>query len=128
MDLVYEKSSEKSLEKALESLEKNLKDNNFGVLWKLNFKDKLEEKGLEFKDDFVVLEVCNPKQAKDVLEINIHIGYILPCKMVVRSENNKTYIGMTRPEKLIGLFDIPKLDSVAKEVEKSLKNAIELSI
>lgn len=128
MDLVYEKSSEKSLEKALESLEKNLKDNNFGVLWKLNFKDKLEEKGLEFKDDFVVLEVCNPKQAKDVLETNIHIGYILPCKMVVRSENNKTYIGMTRPEKLIGLFDIPKLDSVAKEVEKSLKNAIELSI
>jgi uncharacterized protein (DUF302 family) len=128
MNIVYEKSTDKNLNDAIKSLENNLKENGFGVLWQLNFKDKLHEKGLEFKDDFVVLEVCNPKQAKEVLEKNIHIGYVLPCKMVVRSENDKIYIGMTNPEVLIGLFESPELKEVAKKVVESLKNSIEASI
>ena len=128
MNTVYEKSTGKNLNDAIKSLESNLKENGFGVLWQLNFKDKLREKGLEFKDDFVVLEVCNPKQAKEVLDQNIHIGYVLPCKMVVRTENDKTYIGMTRPEVLIGLFESPELKEAAKKVEETLRNSIEASI
>ena len=128
MGLVYEKSTNKSLTEAISSLESNLKESGFGILWQLNFKDKLQEKGLEFKDDFVVLEVCNPKQAKEVLEENIHIGYVLPCKMVVRREGDKTYIGMTSPEVLIGLFEGSDLTEVAKKVEESLKNSIEASL
>ena len=128
MGLVYEKSTNKSLTEAISSLETNLKESGFGILWQLNFKDKLQEKGLEFKDDFVILEVCNPKQAKEVLENNIHIGYVLPCKMVVRREGDKTYIGMTSPEVLIGLFEGSDLKEVAKKVEESLKNSIEASL
>jgi len=128
MDIIYEKSTDKNLNAAIESLENNLKENGFGILWQLNFKEKLKEKGLEFKDDFVVLEVCNPKQAKEVMEKNIHIGYVLPCKMVVRRENNKTYIGMTSPEMLIGLFENTELEKVAKKVENALRNSIESSI
>ncbi len=128
MDIIYEKSTDKHLNDALNALESNLKENDFGVLWKLNFKEKLEEKGLTFKNDFVVLEVCNPKQAKEVLEKNIHIGYVFPCKMVVRCENDKTYIGMLRPETLIGLFESPELKEVAKKVEASLKKSIDASI
>lgn len=128
MNIVYEKSTTKNLNDSIKDLEDNLKKQGFGILWQLNFKEKLEEKGLEFKDDFVILEVCNPKQAKEVLEENIHIGYVLPCKMVVRSENNKTYIGMTSPEILIGLFENPELKEIAKKVEESLRNSIEASI
>lgn len=128
MKVFYEKETGKSLQAAIHSLTENLKSGGFGVLWQLNFKDKLAEKGLEFKDDFVVLEVCNPKQAKEVLEHNIHIGYVLPCKMVVRKQGGNTYIGMTSPETLIALFDSPELLKVAQEVEKTLKNAIEASV
>ena len=128
MGVVYEKSTNKSLTEAISSLESNLKESGFGILWQLNFKDKLQEKGLEFKDDFVILEVCNPKQAKEVLEENIQIGYVLPCKMVVRREGDKTYIGMTSPEVLIGLFEGSDLKEVAKKVEESLKNSIEASL
>lgn len=128
MNIVYEMETNKNLEEAIQSLETNLKENNFGVLWQLNFKDKLEEKGLAFDEDFVVLEVCNPKQAKEVLEINSHIGYVLPCKMVVRTEKGQTYIGMTNPEVLIGLFDEPILDQIAETVGDALKKAIQASI
>lgn len=128
MDIVYEKKTDKSLEEAIQSLEEHLKENSFGILWQLNFKDKLAEKGLELKDDFVVLEVCNPKQAKEVLERNIHVGYVLPCKMVVRTEGSQTYMGMTSSEKLIGLFDESELTEIAKSVEMVLKKAITSSI
>lgn len=128
MNIVYEMETNKNLEEAIKSLEINLKENNFGVLWQLNFKEKLEEKGLDFDEDFVVLEVCNPKQAKEVLEINSHVGYVLPCKMVVRTEKGQTYIGMTNPEALIGLFDEPALDKIAETVGEALKKSIQASI
>lgn len=128
MNIVYEKRTEKNLNEALNSLKENLQKNEFGVLWELNFKDRLEENGLSLKDDFIVLEVCNPKQAKEVLEKNIHIGYVLPCKMVVRNEGDNVYIGMTRPKGLIDLFEDDDLKSVAQKVEDTLQKAIEESL
>ncbi|NLB19799.1 MAG: DUF302 domain-containing protein [Clostridium sp.] len=127
MNLIYEKQTNQSVSEAIKKLESTLKEKGFGILWQLNFKDKLEEKGLEFKEDFVVLEVCNPKLAKDVLDNNIHVGYILPCKMVVRSEGENTYVGMASPQVLIGLVS-SELKELAKEVETTIKNAIEASI
>lgn len=127
MNLIYEKQTNQSVPDAIKKLESTLKEKGFGILWQLNFKDKIQEKGLEFKDDFVVLEVCNPKIAKDVLDKNIHVGYILPCKMVVRSEGENTYIGMASPEVLIGLVS-DDLKDLAKEVETTIKSAIEASI
>ncbi|MGO1453813.1 MAG: DUF302 domain-containing protein [Alkalibacterium gilvum] len=125
MNIVYEKKTNKNLDEAINSLTEKLKENDFGVLWQVNFKDKLNEKGLDFEDNYVVLEVCNPKKAKEVLEKNIHVGYVLPCKMVVREENDQTYVGMTRPEALISLFGESDLNTMAKEVEETLKKSIE---
>lgn len=127
MNLIYEKQTNQSVPDAIKELESTLKEKGFGILWQLNFKDKIQEKGLEFKEDFVVLEVCNPKIAKEVLDKNIHVGYILPCKMVVRSEGENTYIGMASPEVLIGLIS-SELKDLAKEVETTIKSAIEASI
>lgn len=86
MHIVYEKKTDKKLGEAIDSLTEQLKENGFGVLWQLNFKDKLKEKGFDFEEDFVLMEVCNPKKAKEVMGKNIHIGYVLPCKIVVREK------------------------------------------
>lgn len=67
MHIVYEKKTNKKLGEAIDTLTEQLKENGFGVLWQLNFKDKLKEKGLDFEEDFVVMEVCNPKKAKEVM-------------------------------------------------------------
>lgn len=128
MSITYEKSTDKNLKETMDALQSNLKNNGFGVLWHLNFKDKLEEKGLELKDDYFVFEVCNPKEAKQLLDFNIHIGTILPCKVIVRRDNDKTYIGMISPEVLIGLFKNPELDDLAKKLDASLKDSIDASL
>lgn len=128
MDIVYEKLTEKTVDNVIKDLKDNLKTVGFGVLWELNFKDKIEEINLEFKEDFIILEVCNPAYAKKVLDKNIHMGYVLPCKMVVRTENDKTFVGLVNPEKLLSLFASEDLEQFVKEIYKSLKKAIKLSI
>lgn len=125
MDVNYQVKTDKSFDIAIEDLKKSLSNNSFGVLWELNFKDKLKEKGLDFDKNFKVLEVCNPKQAKEVLDKHIEVGYFLPCKMVVYEDNNSVFIGMTKPTSLIGMMNDNELSNIALEVEKELKSAID---
>lgn len=128
MSLVYEESTSKSLEEAIASLKDNLKEVSFGVLWELNFKKTLESKGLDFAEDYVVLEVCNPKKAKAILEEDMQAGYSLPCKMAVRREKDKTYIGLSSPVASLGFLNNSKLLEHASEVEEILKKVIKASL
>jgi uncharacterized protein (DUF302 family) len=125
MDIKYEVKTEKSFDEAIESLKKSLSECKFGVLWELNFKDKLNEKGLNFETNFKILEVCNPAQAKNVLDKHIEVGYFLPCKLVVYEKNNATYIGMIKPTEFISILQSEELIGIAHEVERELINAID---
>lgn len=125
MDINYKVRTEKGFEKAIEVLKESLSNHKFGVLWELNFKDKLKEKGLDFDKNFKILEVCNPKQAKEILEKHIEVGYFLPCKMVVYEDDNSVFIGMLKPTELIGMMDNSELSSIAADVERELKAAID---
>ncbi|HZK52608.1 MAG TPA: DUF302 domain-containing protein [Desulfosporosinus sp.] len=128
MDVNYEVKTSKSFITAVEDLKKRLVENQFGVLWEVNFKDKLEEKGLDFHQNFMVLEVCNPKQAKEVLDLSIEVGYFLPCKMVVYEKENNVFMGMVRPTSLIGMLGKTELLNLAYQVETVLKKALDEAI
>ena len=125
MNIKYEVKSEKSFDEAVESLKKSLSENKFGVLFELNFKDKLKEKGLEFDSNFKILEVCNPIQAKEVLSRDIEVGYFLPCKMVIYEKEGSVYIGMIKPTELIQMMSSEEIISIAKDIENVLKKSID---
>lgn len=125
MDINYKVATNKNFEIALEDLKASLNKHSFGVLWELNFKEKLKEKGLDFDKNFKVLEVCNPKKAKEVLDKYIEAGYFLPCKMVVYEDNDSVFIGMLKPTSLTGMIDNDELSSIAAEVEKELMSYID---
>lgn len=125
MNINYKVKTEKTFPEALESIKASLSERGFGVLWELNFKEKLQEKGLAFERNFKVLEVCNPKQAKEVLDQNIEAGFFLPCKMVVYEEQDSVVLGMVNPTALIGLLDDADLSTAAANVETTLKAAID---
>ncbi|WP_312651670.1 DUF302 domain-containing protein [Proteiniclasticum sp.] len=128
MSMIFELKTEKSFEEASESLKKALSDRKFGVLWEMNFKDKLQEKGLDFNKDFKVMEVCSPPKAKVVLDRYLEAGYMLPCKMVVYEKEDGVKIGMMKPTSLAGVMEGMELDDVAEEVEGILKEAIEAAV
>ncbi|WP_210364737.1 DUF302 domain-containing protein [Bacillus sp. REN3] len=115
----------KPLNEAASALEASLKEEKFGVLWSLNMKETLAGKGVELDGDYIILEVCNPHEAKRVLEKNPLVSYFLPCKIVVYSDNGTTKIGMARPTELIKNVDNQELQSIAGDIEKRLIGSID---
>ncbi len=121
----YTVESNKTLEEAINSIENELKAEKFGVQWKFNIQEKLKEKGIDLDKEFIVLEVCNPHEAKRVLSENSLVGYFLPCKIVVYKENDQTKIGMPRPTSLISMIPNEKLAEIAEDIEKRLIGCID---
>jgi uncharacterized protein (DUF302 family) len=128
MEIIYKVKTSKNFEQAIKDLKVNLSECSFGVLWEINFKDKFIEQGLDFNTNFQVLEVCNPAKAKRVLDVNLDVGFFLPCKIVVYEDNNNVFIGMPKPTSLIGMIGSDDLSEIADEVEEDLKSAIDKSI
>ena len=128
MELIYEKSTKKSFNQALESIIKELKEREFGVLWQLNFKDKMAEHDINFPNNFMILEVCNPEKANTVLSKHIKMGYFLPCKVVVYENDGQVNIGTAKPELLMGMMGVDGLEDVASEVEKILIESINAAV
>lgn len=116
----YTKEVSISVKEAVEAVETAMKDESFGVLWNLDLAKKLQDKGHDFNEEVVVLEVCNPHEAKKVLEESMLVGYFLPCKVTVYTESGTTKIGMAKPSKLIKMVDNDELKSLALDIENRL--------
>jgi uncharacterized protein (DUF302 family) len=68
-----------------------------------------------------IFEVCNPHQAKKVLEANLEISTALPCRISVYEEGEVTKLATIKPTAMIELYATPGLQDVAKEVEATLE-------
>lgn len=127
MDKIYHVETKKALADAVEDVKLHLQENGFGTLFELNFKEKVKEKGFEIDQNFILLEVCNPSIASEILKENIEVGYVLPCKVVVYEKSGKRLIGLIKPTALVELVDSSFLDQ-ANQIEKTLIQAINESV
>lgn len=114
-----------SYDQAVRTIEEKLAGIKFGVLFKLDLTGKLKEKGLNFDRNFIILEVCNPVEALNVLSKNIKAGYFLPCKIVVYEEGEGSIVGMIKPTELIAMIAEEDLKETALNVERKLIDVIE---
>jgi uncharacterized protein (DUF302 family) len=92
----------------------------FGVLGTIDLRQKLNDKGLSFDRECLIFEVCNPQQAKKVLDANIALSTALPCRISVYQEGGKSRIATLKPTALLALFPHPELAPVAREVERAI--------
>ena len=115
--MLYKVESAGALEAVARSLEAASQRHRFGVLGVHDLKAKLREKGVEFSGDCLIYEVCNPQQAKKVLEANPEISSALPCRISVYRSGGKVTLATIRPTAMIDTFNTPELQAVAAEVE-----------
>ncbi len=118
--MLFEVESTKTLDEVCQKLEKAVVDHKFGVMTVHNLKETMKKKGVEFEKECRIFEVCNPHQAKKVLEKNMEISTALPCRISVFPEGNKVKLVTLKPTALILQFNAPELEAVAKEVEETL--------
>jgi uncharacterized protein (DUF302 family) len=118
--MYYIVETKKSVEQASESLKIAVKSNGFGVLHVHDLGNTLRGKGIDFKEECRVFEVCNPIQAAKVLESDMNLNMALPCRISIFTDKGKTKIGLIRPEQMLtSLSNDSTLIEVAKQVEIS---------
>ncbi len=116
--MYYLVESDKAFDQASLGLEEAVKKHGFGVLYIHDLGNTLRTKGVEFKDQCKIFEVCNPTQAAKVLSVDMRLNMALPCRISVFTENGKTKIGLIKPADMLSqLSDDETLRKVAEEVE-----------
>ena len=75
---------------------------------------------MEFERECLIFEVCQPQQAKKVLDQNMSVSAALPCRISIYEEGGKTILATLKPTTLLAMFNTPQLNGVAQEVEDTI--------
>ncbi len=118
--MLFKVESSKELEQVCAALEKATVAHKFGVMAVHDLKETMKKKGVDFDRPCRIYEVCNPQQAKKVLEKNMDLSAFLPCRISVFTQGNKVILATLKPTDLISLMKMPDLQPVAQEVEETL--------
>jgi len=118
--MLFKMETPKQFELVCQDLEKAAVNNKFGVMAVHNLNETMKKKGVEFNRPCRIFEVCNPHQAKKVLEKAMEISTFLPCRISVFMEGEKVFLATLKPTALISMLRMPELQSTAQEVEDTL--------
>lgn len=125
IDYGFVKELDKSFEDVCEILSAELQKEGFGILTKIDIKEKLKEKlGVDFKK-YMIFGACNPPNAHKALTIEENIGLMLPCNVIVYEKEGKTVLAIIRPAVAMESVKNDELLPVAKEVEEKLKRVFD---
>ena len=113
-------STDKTVTDTATALQAAVEANHFGVMQVHNLKETMAKKGVAFASECLIFEVCQPQQAKKVLEENMSVSTALPCRISIYEEAGKTILAALKPTTLLALFNTPQLAGVAQEVEDTM--------
>ena len=109
---------------ALARIPELLKAEGFGVLTRIDVKQTLKEKiGVDFRR-YQILGACNPRYAHEALKIELNLGVMLPCNVIVyEGDDGRTVVSTVDPLQTIAASD-PSLRPVADQVRQKLASVL----
>ena len=126
-DKVYQVIASQSFDKTVKQIKEQTASHSFRVLHIHDVMATLGEKGFEIKP-LKVIEVCNAEYAHTVLQVDITVSLLMPCRInVYENKGGEVVISMIRPTYLSKTFGNPNLDDFAAQVENDLIKIIEAS-
>ncbi|MEW5835556.1 MAG: DUF302 domain-containing protein [Pseudomonadota bacterium] len=124
--MIYKKQTSKSVAAAFEAMQAAVKAHGFGVLHTYDFKQTLADKGFPLANGCIVMEVCNPKQASEVLAMDMALNMALPCRVSIYEQDGSTWIGMVPPTEQLSLISgDERIAEAARGVEAAMKGMID---
>ncbi len=112
--------TDKTVSDTAAALQTAVQANHFGVMQIHNLKETMVKKGVKFDRECLIFEVCQPQQAKKVLDADMSISTALPCRISIFEEDGKTILATLKPTTLLAMFNVPQLKDVAQEVENTI--------
>jgi uncharacterized protein (DUF302 family) len=125
-DYAFSTTLETSFENAVSKVADALKEQGFGVLTEIDVKATLKQKlGVDF-GNYVILGACNPSYAHKTLQIDLDVGLLLPCNVIVyEMEGDKCRVSAINPVSALQVIEKEPLRVIAEEVSAKLKRVIE---
>ncbi|PRX45939.1 uncharacterized protein DUF302 [Prauserella shujinwangii] len=110
---------------AVERTREALREQGFGVLTEIDVQATLREKLGEDVEDYLILGACNPPLAHRALGADRRIGLLLPCNVVVRTDEGETVVEALHPDLMAQVTGNPDLEPVAREATERLRAALD---
>ncbi len=124
MEYGFTRTVDLPYEKAVQRVTEELKNQGFGVLTTIDVKETLKQKlNVEFAR-YVILGACNPPLAHRALGVDINIGLLLPCNVIVYEKEGKTIVGAFDPMMMVPLVGKEELSPIAADVRRRLEKVL----
>lgn len=120
--------SSKSVDELTKAVEKAVAEHGFGVLGVHDLQAKLAAKQVPLDHVCKVFEVCNPQQAKVVLDRDLSISTALPCRIALYDAGDELELATIEPTELLAMFRQPELEQVARDVEATLRRIMQAAV
>ena len=119
------KDTQLTYEDALARLPDLLKVEGFGILTQIDVKETLKQKiGADFRK-YKILGACNPELAHQVLKMELAVGVMLPCNVVVyEGDDGKAVVLAIDPMQTMASAD-ERIEPVAREVRDRLSRVLQ---
>ncbi|MCK5907241.1 MAG: DUF302 domain-containing protein [Flavobacteriales bacterium] len=114
-----------SFDEALNKIEKELVNEDFDVVSKVDFKNTFSEKlNVDFLD-YTVLGACNAKLAHEAVSAEVLLGLMLPCNVLVkRIDENSIEVAIVDPAASLSIFENDEVQSIAIKLQEKLVSVI----
>ncbi|ACH39272.1 protein of unknown function, DUF302-containing [Citrifermentans bemidjiense Bem] len=110
---------------ALEKVQQELQKEGFGIISYIDIKKKFQEKLHKDFRNYQILGACNPGLAYQAFGIEINIGTLLPCNVVVYSlSEGRTVVMVMDPVAALSLVGNSQLTELAETVKQSMQRVI----
>lgn len=113
-------------DETVEAVREALGEQGFGVLTEIDIKATLKKKLDVDVAPQIILGACRPPLAHQALQADPSIGALLPCNVVVRSQDEgTTIVEAVDPEKMLGMSEQgAALNDVACDAKERLQKAL----
>jgi uncharacterized protein (DUF302 family) len=124
-ELGIKKVLDSGFDEALAQLPEALKTEGFGVLTEIDVRDTLKKKlDVDFRR-YRILGACNPSLAHTVLGLNLDVGLMLPCNVVVyEDDGGKAVVMAVDPLQTAVAQGDPRVAEVAAVVRTKLERVL----
>ncbi|WP_297337849.1 DUF302 domain-containing protein [Algoriphagus sp.] len=115
-----------SMEAIRSEVEAALKIEGFGILTEIDIQATMKKKLGKDYAPYLILGACNPVFADKVLEVEPHIGTLLPCNVTIRQLMDNSYeVAVMDPAAAMAVVKNSKIESLAGEVREKLMRVLE---
>jgi uncharacterized protein (DUF302 family) len=112
------------IDDAITQLTALMQEVGLGIVSDVDVQKTIKTKLNEDIAPYRILGACNPVLAKRLIDAVPQAGALLPCTVVARELDGKTYFDFMSPKAVIGLEKHPVANEIAQEADTKIKQLI----